>query len=158
MFTAVRLGVLFLTTAVGSVAAQPGADTDTRSDDPRIVTIRGCVEGVLLTVTDLPAPQAPGVPTTVGYRFRVVGDRELIAELREYSGHEVDLVGVLSDEPDRRRRPGPGGSIGGRTRIWIGVNSSREAPRRPFAESGDAAGPAEVEMRAVIPVNATCPI
>ncbi len=159
-----RLGVvlgivaaaLFMVLAAGSATAQPGADSDTRSDDARIVTIRGCVEGTLLTVTDLPAPQAPGLVTTVGDRFQVVGDRELLDELRHYSGFEVDLIGVLRDEPGQTRRAAPGGRIGG-TRVWIGTSSSA-APRRPFSESGDAGEPAEVEMRAVIPVNAICPI
>ena len=95
---------LCMVIAAGSATAQPGADSDTRSDDARIVTIRGCVEGTLLTVTDLPAPQAPGLVTTVGDRFQVVGDRELLDELRHYSGFEVDLIGVLRDELGQTRQ------------------------------------------------------
>lgn len=160
-----RLGLtaMFLVTADGSATAQGGAlDAATRSDEQHIVSIRGCLEGTLLTATDLPEPLAGGVAWTAGDRFRVVGDQELLDELRAFSGHEVNLIGVLRDESGRTQRSGRGGQIGG-TRVWISGGSRSPVQQNPFPgpslpERGQAAAPAELEMRAVIPVTGTCPI
>ena len=152
--TALGLAVLFLTTATTETAAQSARDFNTRSDDARTVTIRGCAEGVELTATELSAPQ--GLIPSVGTRFRVVGDRELLDELRAFGGHEVDLIGVLGDDSGTPR-VGGGGSVTKRTRIW--ASTGRSAARRlPFPASGEAGELPELEMLAVIPVNATCPI
>ena len=150
------LAVLFLATAPAGTAAQSTRDSHTPSDEARTVTIRGCVEGVALTATELSAPQAHGLIPTVGTRFRVVGDRELLDELRAFGGHEVDLIGVLRDETGAPR-VGGGGSVTTRTRIWASTGRSSSRPR-PFPVSGEAGELPELEMLAVIPVNATCPI
>jgi hypothetical protein len=151
------LAVLFLATATTGTWAQSARDSHTRSDDARTVTIRGCVEGLALTATDISAPQARGLVPTVGTRFRVVGDRELLDELRALGGHEVDLIGVLRDETGAPRVGGPGGSVTTRTRIWASTGRSASRPR-PFSVSGEAGEVPELEMLAVIPVKATCPI
>ena len=152
-------------TAAGLATTQGGAlDAATRSDEQHIVTIRGCLEGTLLTSTDLPEPLASGFAMTAGDRFRVVGDPELLDELRAFSGHEVDLIGVLGDdEPGRTHRGGRAGRIGEQTRVWISGGRRSPTQRNPFpepslSERGQAAEPTELEMRAVIPVNGSCPI
>ncbi len=151
-------GVLCLLIGAGSATAQPSSvDTDTPSDNQRTVVIRGCVDGIRLTATDQSLPQTSHLVTTVGARFRVVGDRELLDELRDYSGQEVDLIGVMRGETDPAGRVGAGRRIGTRTRLWLG-GSSVAAPRIPFPQSGDVADLLAVEIRAVIPVNPTCPI
>jgi len=134
-----------------------GARLRDRSDDARTVTIRGCVEGLVLTATEISAPQAPGRMPTVGTRFRVVADRELLEELRAFGGHEVDLIGVLRDEGGAPRVGGPGGSVTTRTRIWASTGRSASRPR-PFPVSGEAGELPELEMLAVTPAKATCPI
>ncbi len=150
------LAVLLLTTATAGAAAQ-SRDSVTRSDDARTVTIRGCVEGIVLTATDISAPQAHGLIPTVGTQFRVVADRELLDELRAFGGHEVDLIGVLRDDGEAPRVGGPGGSVTTRTRVWASTGRSASRPR-PFPASGEAGKLPELEMLAVIPVKATCPI
>jgi|TARA_B100002003_G_scaffold181584_1_gene169684 hypothetical protein len=168
---AARLGlavlVIFIVTALDSAASQQRPpDAATPKAEQNIVTIRGCVEGTLLTATDLLDADGSGTGASLGERFSVVGDRELLDELRAFSGHEVDLIGVLLDEPGRRRRGGSGGRVGngGRigdgTRVWIGAGSRTPTRLSPFPEPGEIATvePVELEMRAVIPVNGTCPI
>lgn len=152
-----RLGVLLSFAVAASAGAQVGTDSERRSDDPYVVTIRGCAEGSVLTATEPTARQGPGVIPTVGSRFRVVGDRDLLDELRGYDGHQVDLIGVLSDDPASGRRQGARRQTGGGTRVWIS-NGRSEARPRPFPASGEATALGEVEIRAVIPVSPMCPV
>ncbi len=156
--TRLSFGVLSLLIGAGVSTAQPStADTDTPSDNQRTVVIRGCVDGIRLTATDQPSAQTSHLVTTVGARFRVFGDRELLDELRDYSGQEVDLIGIMRGEPDPAGRVGAGRRIGTRTRVWLG-GSSVAAPPIPFPQSGDVADLLAVEIRALIPVNPICPI
>ncbi|MDP6582372.1 MAG: thioesterase domain-containing protein [Vicinamibacterales bacterium] len=160
--------IMFIATALASATTQQRPpDDDTSSAEPSIVTIRGCVDGTLLTATDLLDADGSGTGASMGERFRVVGDEELLEELRAFSGHEVDLIGVLLDEPGRRPRGGSGGRVGssGRIgkagpRVWIGAGGRTPSRLNPFPEPGEIAAvePVELEMRAVIPVNGTCPI
>ena len=105
-----------------SVAAQPDRlDADPEDSARRFVTIRGCVDGVFLTATDVPdQPALSALRATTADRFRVVGDDELIEELLEHSGHEVDVIGTLLETTGTTQRAGFERRIGSRSRIWIG--------------------------------------
>ena len=74
--------------AAGAAAQPPGTRTepvDPCAEPSRIVTIRGCLNGTILTSTDRPTQATTtGLANPVGDRFRVVGDRELLAPLNEH--------------------------------------------------------------------------
>ena len=95
------LGVGLVLVIVSSVAAQPDRfDAERDEGSRRFVTIRGCVDGAFLTATDVPDDRSAVSPVraTTADRFRVVGDDDLIEELLQHSGHEVDITGTLIDE------------------------------------------------------------
>ena len=158
------LAALFMVTATSSAVAQGGAlDAATPNDELNIVTIQGCLEGVILTSTDLTESIWPGLAATMGDRFRVVGDKELLDELRAFNGHVVEIIGVLREQRGRTQRAGRGKRVGEQTFVWIGGGTRAPNHPNPFSgqslpESGQAGAPAEIEMRAVVPVNGTCPI
>jgi len=155
------LGVGLVLVIVSSVAAQPDRfDAERDEGSRRFVTIRGCVDGAFLTATDVPDDRSAVSPVraTTADRFRVVGDDDLIEELLQHSGHEVDITGTLIDETSTTQRAGFERSIGSRARIWIGGarrpvvpnTSSIPAPRM------EAAKLPELEIRAVRHVSTRC--
>ena len=153
------LVVALVLALAGVVAAQPaGSKVDPEDRAPRIVTIRGCLDGAFLTATDIPDQSALWVPrTTAADRFRVVGDDELIEELLEHSGHEVDVIGALLDETGTPQRAGLERRIGTRTSVWVGGGSRPLVPQNPIQEPKiDPAELPMLEIRAVIHVATRC--
>jgi hypothetical protein len=156
------LGVLLVFFTAGSVSAQrePVLDTDTDpADNQRIVTIRGCLDGRYLTATDMPEHLVtPEIFSKTGDRFRVVGDPVLLEELVDHSGHEVDIIGALLDDTGTTVRRGVERRIGDRTRVWIGGTRRPLVPENPIPDPTFDTKPPELDMRAVIHVNASCPL
>ena len=153
------LVVVLVLAVSGAVAAQPvRSKVDPEDNARRVVTIRGCLDGTLLTETDIPDRPVLFAPRTMAAdRFRVVGDDELIEELLEHSGHEVAVIGTLLDETGSTRRAGLERRIGTRTRVWVGGGSRPLVPRNPIQEPDlDAAELPKLEIRAVIHVATRC--
>lgn len=150
-------GMLFVLAVAGSAIAQPEPpNSDAPEGSQRIVTIRGCLDGTFLTATDVSEqPVHSAFSTTAGDRFQIVGDRELLEELQEHAGHEVNIIGALLDETGMTQRAGVERRIGDRTRVWIGGGSRRPVPEDPCPRTLQAELP-ELEMRAVIHVSARC--
>ncbi len=155
------VGVGLVLGVVSSVAAQPDRlDVDRDDGSRRFVTIRGCAEGAFLTATDVPdnQPALSALRAMTADRFRVVGDDDLIEELLQHSGHEVDVTGTLLDGTSTAQRAGFERRIGSRSRIWIGGtrrpvvpnSSSIPAPRLEVAKLP------ELEIRAVRHVATRC--
>jgi len=159
MFTRARGLVAPGVLAIG-LAAQPpgvpGTPVPPPDGEDRIVTIEGCLEGVILTPTDLPTQSTLGLPSGVGDRLRLVGDLELMAMLEEHQGQEVSVIGRLLEAlDDRQTRGGVMRRIGERTRVWVagGRAPDTEAPTMPTNADVDLP---ELELRAVRAVHPSC--
>ncbi len=155
------LAVGFVLAVASSVTAQlDRLDADRDEGSRRFVTIRGCVDGVFLTATDVPddGSALSVVRATPADRFRVVGDDDLIEELLQHSGHEVDITGMLLDETSTTQRAGFERSIGSRSRIWIGGARRPVVPNTSSIPTPrmDAAKLPEMEIRAVRHVSTRC--
>jgi hypothetical protein len=93
------------------------ADTP-KTEKDRLVTVRGCLHGLVLTTADEIGTSMPS-PT----RFELTGNRSTLDQLRKYSGHVVEVTGVL------KRGTGTGGTRVTekpipKGRIYVGVGST----------------------------------
>ena len=147
---AILVGLVF-SSSVSAQPKRPELDPPP-SDRGPIVTIRGCVQGTLFMATDLTVLG----PTDL---FRVVGDGELLEELLEHSGHEVDIIGKLADQIGPTERTGEELRIGERTRVQIGVTKSPAVVTDPFPSPRQSPTDLlELEMRAVTHVDTRCSV
>jgi hypothetical protein len=109
------------------------ADTPKTEKDPHLVTVRGCLHGLVLTTTDetgtnMPFPQ----------RFDLTGDRRTLKQLEDYSGHFLELTGVIKRGPANggiriTEKPIPKG------RVYVGVGSTPATVRGQSPEGPGAA-------------------
>ncbi len=160
--TQISLGVLLILGTAGSVDAQPDRVpvTDPNpADTKQIVTIRGCLDGWFLTATDMPEHLVtPEVFGTAGDRFRIVGDSELLKDLADHEGHEVDIIGALLDDTGTTERTGVSRRIGERTRVWVGGTRRPLLPENPVPDPAEIVSLPRLDMRTVIHVDAQCPL
>jgi hypothetical protein len=116
-------GIAFLMmTAAGALAlAQQPPATDRPPDsnsNKTIVTVRGCVDGALLTHTQ---PQGPS--TSLPKTLKTTGSRAMRTLLKELNGHLVDATGVIKGVQGQAT-----GSIvrgNDKTKVYVGVTERR---------------------------------
>jgi len=118
--------LLALTTAV------VGASHEARTTEPDdLVTLRGCITGRTLVVTDVSGIRDGDGETLIGARFRLDASRAMLEALADHSGHEDEVTGTFDRaefmrEHDQRliveRRIG-------KTRVYAGARRSDGAER-----------------------------
>jgi hypothetical protein len=102
-----------------AVAVIQAADTPKTEKDPHLVTVRGCLHGLVLTTTDEIGTKIMPSPT----RFDLTGNRTTLEQLKKYSGRFLEVTGVL------KRGTGTGGTRVTekpipKGRIYLGVGST----------------------------------
>src|SRR5262245_588831 len=112
--SAIVIGVLG---ALAPVALE-ATDTPKAKTGPQLVTVRGCLQGVVLTTRD-----ETNTNTTVHQQFTLTGDRAALKQLKGLSGHLMEVTGVLKggtgDGSARvAEKPIPKG------RVYVGVGSA----------------------------------
>jgi hypothetical protein len=124
------------TTAICIIAAASiyAADTPKTEKDPHLVTVRGCLHGLVLTTTD-----DTGTNTVVSQRFDLTGNRSTLGQLKKYPGRFMEVTGVLKGGTGNggtriSEKPIPKG------RIYVGVGSTPVTapgtpPERPATAS-----------------------
>ncbi len=137
-------------TTVGIVAAvAPQGDTSTPKKDPPLVTVRGCLQGIVLTTT-----HETGTNTVVHQAFTLTGDRSTVKQLKMLAGHLVEITGTLK---------GGTGDTGGRVaekpitkgRVYVGVGSTPVT--NPTQPQSSPPGPsATIDVRAYTDVALQC--
>src|SRR5919198_695719 len=120
--SAMKSAVLWLIpfAAFAAAAPQPAAPSKDARQKNSTVHIRGCLQGTEVVVTEDQGFVLPGG------RVNLKGGRELMKSLREYNGHEVEVVGVLKTTGQtavamKEKR-------GGKTRVYAGVSEHRSGP------------------------------
>jgi hypothetical protein len=117
-----------------AAAAVHAADTPKTEKDPHLVTVRGCLHGLVLTTT-----AETGTNSVAPQQFDLTGNRSTLTQLQDYSGHFMEVTGVIK---------GGTGNGGARTtekpipkgRIYVGVGSKPvthpgQLPEDPAATS-----------------------
>ena len=103
------------------VAAIQGQSDPPAPKTSNLVTVRGCLDGRVLTTTD-----ESGIGDT-SRRFDLTGDRQMTRLLKEQSGHMVEVTGML-------RATNPNGPplvkerAIGKGRVYIGAGKSTGPP------------------------------
>jgi hypothetical protein len=139
------VAMLALLVPVGPAAGQARRSTANREPAP----IRGCLDQDLVLWANESFDQAQGAPFWVdeSHQFELLGEREMLADLEQHIGHEVDITLLLEWESDGGPQPiaepvAPGaglpgqsggvaglpGGFGGRPRGPVGV------PRSAFSQ------------------------
>jgi len=139
-----KFAVLWLIpfTAIVAAASQATAPSKDARQKNSTVRVRGCLQGTEVVVTEDQGFVLPGG------RVNLKGGRELMKSLREYNGHEVEVVGVLKTTSQtavamKEKR-------GGKTRVYAGVSEHRSG-------SADTLAVAPVlEAREVTPLGPAC--
>ena len=113
--------LLALTTAV------VGASHEARTTEPDdLVTLRGCITGRTLVVTDVSGIRDGVGETLIGARFRLDASRAMLEALADHSGHEDEVTGTFDRTEFQREhdeRLVAEEQIG-RTRIYAGRRRS----------------------------------
>ena len=128
-----RLGSATAAICVIAAAVIHAADIPKTEKDAHLVTVRGCLHGLVLTTTDetgtnMPFPQ----------RFDLTSDRRTLKQLEDYSGHFLEITGVLKGGTGNggtriTEKPIPKG------RIYVGVGlTPATAPRQLPGDPGAA--------------------
>ena len=134
---------------------QPPIPTDPPAEPGRIITVRGCLDGSLLTSTDMPTSSSIGLDAAVGDRFRLVADQELQHLIDDYQGHEVSVIGRVEDLDDRTARGAIDREIRPGTRVWVGGGRQPAVRLDPIPTTVQTEVP-ELELRSMRPVNPHC--
>jgi hypothetical protein len=120
-----------------------GADTPKakKSSDP--ITVRGCLEGLVLTTQD---DSGTNLPTP--HKFAVTGDRRTLEALKRHSGHFEELTGVVkagtsSSEFVVKEKSTKKG------RVYVGAGSAPVYEAKPIADSS-------IEVRAFTHIHDRC--
>jgi hypothetical protein len=138
----VLVSLILLSVAIAAEAQQPGID------EP--VTARGCLSRAgasdcrtgncgLVLRTNEKLDQAPGAPLSVSStRFELLGDNDLLFDLEEHVGHEMDITMWLAWEGNQQpivERTAPTGRFPGPPTAPTGL------PRSPFDDISRQRGP-----------------
>ena len=121
------------------------ADVSRTKDGAPLVTVRGCLHGLVLTTVD-----DTGTNAVVHRPVTLRGDRETEKQLKALSNHFVEVTGVLKGGDDHTgvriaEKPIPKG------RIYAGVGSTPvAAPSQPQADPVRAA---TLDVKKVADIN-----
>ena len=133
-------GTIFVAALVSGAAY---ADAQKRSDQANLIMVRGCLHG--RTLTTFEGTDQGLTPQ----RFQITGNREILAVLKEHSGHVEEVTGVL--------KAGKGnGSVRlaekpiNKGRIYIGAGTRTSAAESPAYAS-------TIELRQLTHVQDRCP-
>lgn len=119
-----RFAVAFLASASLGFTVY-GADTPPTKTSSDRITVRGCLQGLVLTTQD---ESGTNLPTP--HKFVITGDRRTLKTLKMHSGHFEELTGVVKS----------GKSSGG----FVAAEEVSRPPARPrdpvFAENARVPG------------------
>jgi len=120
---AVALGLT--ATFVGGLSIGRAQERPVPSDSAR-VSIPGCAEGRVFTVTFPPQHEPSRSDIAAGRHFRLSGDKEALNDIKKHEGQLIEVTGLVR----KNALTGPGGIpvAGGRVRIGAGV------PQAPTAD------------------------
>lgn len=125
------------------------ADTPRNRKGSDLVTVRGCLHGVVLTTRD-----ETGTNTAVHQEFTLTGDRATLQQLKDLSGHLIDVTGTLKNGTGNSgtrvaEKPIPKG------RVYVGVGSTPVAnPAQP--QPAPPAASATIDVRTVSDIDPHC--
>jgi hypothetical protein len=125
------------------------ADTPTTKKDQHSVTVRGCLQGIVLTTRD-----ETGTNTVVHQQFTLTGDRATLKQLKALSGHLMEVTGTFKggtgDGGTRvAEKPIPKG------RVYVGVGSTPVAnPTQPQLNAPTAS--ATIDVRTFADIDPHC--
>lgn len=122
--------------AIGVPAAshsQQQPETARTPDKGEFVNMRGCVHGSLLTSIRLDPATVSG-SLTGSNRYRMVGSKEIRAQLKKLDGKMVDVTGHIRTEGNRAMVKS---KKAGKTTITVGTASGVQSPLQdsPIADA-----------------------
>jgi hypothetical protein len=119
------------------------ADSPQPKKPSDLITVRGCLQGLVLTTQD---ESGTNLPTP--HKFEVTGDRRMLKTLKMHSGHFEELTGVVK----------AGKSSGGfivrekpikKGRVYIGAGSAPVYEANPIPDSS-------IEVRGFTHIHEPC--
>jgi len=121
-----RSGPLVAAVVLASVSVLAASQEPKKSDkDNKTITMKGCVEGGYLMISDLDAVNAGGSYTD---RFRLTGPKHLLKELAALRhGHKVEVTGRVIDSP-RTEHAGQTTQIGKKATVYVGASAVPDVP------------------------------
>lgn len=102
------LVALSLVTTLSTVGPADGQSRRTAAaDEP--APVRGCLDRDMILVANDVTHQARGAPFWVdtGHEFELLGEREMLFDLEQHIGHEVEITLLLEWESNAGPRPIP---------------------------------------------------
>ena len=137
-----RFAVAFLASASLGFTVY-GADTPPTKTSSDQITVRGCLQGLVLTTQD---ESGTNLPTP--HKFVITGDRRTLKTLKMHSGHFDELTGVLKAGKSSsgfvvKEKPIKKG------RAYIGVGSAPVYEANPIPDSS-------IEVRGFTHIHDRC--
>ena len=101
----VALSLVTILTTVGPAVGQ--SRRAAAADEP--APVRGCLDRDMILVANDVTHQARGAPFWVdaGHEFELLGEREMLSDLEQHIGHEVEITLLLEWESNAGPRPIP---------------------------------------------------
>jgi len=137
-----RLAAASLAVALVGVTIY-AADSPQPQKSSDSITVRGCLQGLVLTTQD---ESGTNLPTP--HKFEVTGDRRMLKTLKMHSGHFEELTGVVKSGKSRggfavREKPIKNG------RVYIGAGSAPVYEANPIPDSS-------IEVRGFTHIRERC--
>jgi hypothetical protein len=142
IFTVASAG-LTIALAAAARGQQPSSKSSSNS-----VTLRGCVEGRVLTTTD---------ESGIGdgrHTFDLTGDKQMHALLKEHSGHIEEVTGVLKAGDGNATAMVKEKNVGSKGRAYVGAG--RTDPPSPSTTS-EAVVRSSIAVRSLAHIADSCP-
>ncbi len=131
--------------ALAGALAQGTAKPQTES---HVITVQGCLQGMVLTTAD-------DSPTNAAvHKLTLTGDKETLKQLKQLSNHLLEVTGVPKGGDDRTgariaEKPIPKG------RVYVAVGSAPVTA--PSHAAPEAAGTATLDVKSFADIRNSCP-
>ena len=144
-----RLMPSMATVVLAFASAGPLAQgTPNTRTDSHVMTVRGCLQGLVLTTVDS-SPINAAV-----HKLTLTGDRETLKQLKQLSNHLLEVTGVPKGGDDHTgariaEKPIPKG------RVYVGVGSTPLTA--PSHSPSEAAPTATLNVKSFADISNSCP-
>ena len=92
---ALLVAIPLLAVSTAGVAARQEQEKPKVPKDSLLVNVIGCLKGRVIRAEDVSQPDTTSGMTISNHSFRLSGKKDVMASIKEYDGHRVEISGLI---------------------------------------------------------------